>query len=438
MNLAGFIRDVLDPKKDITRHTLHRPATIDPRTYQVVGANWMMEHERVILADDGGVGKTIQASMAATRPALVVCPTYAMWMWHDWLREQYPDETVAIALGDVVKRTEAINARADWTIINVEMLRKYWMPVERLRCVIFDEFHHVRGADSEQGKNAVLLAKRVPQIIGLTATPIYKDVGDLWHLLHILYPEKWHAQGKFMAMYAKTIDNGYNTRVWGIKNVGALQKELRDVLLRRTYNDVGLELPAVIDKQVVLEFPTNAQKEYNAVKHSRRYEDIPLTSASEVLHTLRRMTVEEKAKAAQNIIRDSHQQAAVMCWYNDTVEYVAHKIGGVPIHGQNTKASERAIVARRAIKAGIPIVAGIESLGESVDLSACKNVVFVEESYVPGAMHQVLRRFQRWSTNISPCVVSYVRVKGTVDVTVHTAHTTRRNTASLVLRDALS
>src|SRR6266568_2631499 len=72
------------------------PKTMEPRAYQIEGAQRLLDAKRFILGDDAGLGKTLEAAMAARLPALIVCPTYLVWQWAEFLEEQYPDDTIAI------------------------------------------------------------------------------------------------------------------------------------------------------------------------------------------------------------------------------------------------------------------------------------------------------------------------------------------------------
>jgi superfamily II DNA or RNA helicase len=411
----------------------------------VEGASWLRGAGRGVLGDDAGIGKTVQAAAAARLPALVVCPSYLKEQWAAFLQENYPDDSVALASGTRIQRHAALaesldasirNAVADWTIVNIEMLRTYPMP--EVETVIFDEFHHFRGRTSEQSKNAEALCKRTPNVFGLTATPMYKDVGDLWHLLHLLDPKEWSAYGKYLAKYARTVDTGWTTRIIGAKNQRMLIADLKPYLLRRTYKQVRLFLPDVIEKHIVIESTSREKAEYLDVKKNYRYDGVPLTSAAQVLHLLRRLTVAAKADAAAKVIDDAGKvPTAVLCWYEDTAEYIASKMHGVVIHGTKPKPYERARIVHSAIGRAQPIVATIASLGEGLDLSACKNVIFAEEDYVPGSMYQVSRRFQRWTENTAPVVFTYIRVKGTSDVAVHSAASSRGASIREILRDTL-
>lgn len=429
---------------------LHLPATLDvmSRPYQLDGAAWLQQQKRALLADDAGLGKTIQATMAATRPVLVTCPTYAVLQWADVIESEYPNETIAVAgVGNRQQRHHALTgnnptamvgpAPADWTIVNTDMHRGYYLP--DVETWIVDEMHHFRNREAERSKLANEYAQRIPRIFGLTATPVFKDVTNLWHLMNMLDPVEWSSYWRFFQEYAKTTgDAGWGAnKVIGIWNPKKLERELIPYMLRRTYKDVGLFLPDQIDKDVLLEFNDAERKLYRQVKEQYVYEDIPLTSQGAVLRTLRACTVAAKINAAKDILEDNPEPTVVFTWYRDSAEDMAEAIKGIVITGDDDP-DKRAYLAKGAIAANKPVVATIASLSEAVDLSACKQVIQLEEDYVPGSMYQERRRFVRWTPDERPVVIHNLRVRNTVDGDVHRAVMSRQGSAASILKDALS
>jgi superfamily II DNA or RNA helicase len=445
---SKVLRQVTDVKR-LDLSGLAMPATLEPREYQLQGAAWLRDVERGILADDAGLGKTMQAAMAAVRPVLVTCPSYVVQQWADFLAEEYPDETVACAgYGTRTQRHKAMvggdirtppgKHAADWTIVNTDMHRGYFLPQD-VETWICDEMHHFRNRDAERSREANNYAQNIPHIIGLTATPVYKDVTDLWHQLNMLDPKYWSSYWDFFLTYARTGgDSGWGAaKVVGIWNPKKLEAEIAPYILRRTYKDVGLFLPDVISKPVLLNFSDSERKVYKMVKEMYVYEDIELTSASEVMHTLRRATVGVKIDAAKQILFDNPEPTVVFCWYIDSAYDTASELGAVVIDG-SISADERSAKVKEAIAKRKNVVATMAALSEGVDLSACKQVIQLEEDYVPGRMYQERRRFQRWTKDERPIVMHDLRVRNTIDMDVHNAVTSRTSSAQQILKDALT
>lgn len=409
------------------------------RPYQIEGAVFLAEHKRAVLADAPGLGKTLQAATAA-RPygqTLIVCPTYLIEQWADVLREQWPDDEIAVASGPPLRRIKALDKtpNAKWYIMNTEALRTYYPP--DVQTVIFDEMHYLRNREAEMSKNAVKLAYRstVERVYGLTATPVYKDTSNLYHLLHILDKDRWKAYWDFVDMFCNVIHTGFGERVVSTKNRKLLEWWCDKYMFGRTYADVEMQLPDLIEKPVLLEETAEFYKRYNRLRDNYIIDDIPLESAAAVLHELRRMTVTtEKIKAIKSLVDDVPEDKPVLifCWYNSTAEALGKVFGVEPLTGA-VAPNER---AAKALSTRVR-VAGLAALSEGVDLSDARTIIIVEYDYTPGRMYQAISRVRRYSEDHSPIVLYSVRTKKTVDQIVYDAVQARVGSAHRILREAL-
>jgi superfamily II DNA or RNA helicase len=452
--LAAALREIRDDTSNLTLIPT-RAHSMRLRPYQINGVTYLREHKKAILGDAPGLGKTFQALEAATLPAAITCPLSLVGQWEDFIRDQYPDDSVHIAAyGDVIKRHEAMEAfKADpkdnkWLIVNHDALRTFFLP--DVQTVIADEMHHFRNREAKRSIGFKRLAARTPNVFGLTATPIFKDVGDIYHLLHVLDPQRWGSYWSFLATYAVTDQSRYGTKIVRAKSPAKLERDTQEFMLARTYKDVGLELPQRIDKQVVLTLEPEARKRYDMLRDYYRLElendetgeAKNYFNAGAVLHALRQLTVtKEKIEAVKQIIDDTpgDEPVIVFCWYRETAKVVAKALDAAEITGA-LKPEDRRDLARGAEGQRVR-VATMESLSEGVDLSDFRTVVYVEETYVPGQQYQSMSRVIRHRTSegeATPVVVYWVRYKNTVDAVVHdTARSRIDGNAMTVLREAL-
>lgn len=405
------------------------------RDYQVEGAAFLVAKKRAFLADAPGLGKTLQSALAA-RPygkTLIVCPTYLVEQWADILSEQWPDDVVNVARGDALKRHKALTEDAKWYIMNTEALRTYYPP--DVNTVIFDEAHYLRTRTAKQSQHAALLAARVERVYMLSATPIYRDTSDLWHLLHILDPKNWTSYWQFIDRFCNLLHTGYGERVVSTKNRDLLEWWLDQYLLGRTYKDVEMQLPDMIEKSVVLEETVDFYKRYTRLRDNYIIDEIPLESAAAVLHELRRMTVTPmKLAAIKQIVADipEGQPVVIFCWYRDTAAALGLEFDVTPLTG-DIAPNER----MKAAKASRVRIATLAALSEGVDLSDARTIIIVEYDYTPGRMYQATSRVRRYSHDSSPVLLYSVRTKKTVDEVVYRAVQARISSAHRILREAL-
>src|ERR1019366_4951565 len=150
------------------------------RNYQFAGVNFLHEHKHAALWDEPGLGKTLQAIHAAVRPVLVSCPNYLVEQWKAEILTVHPNDSIVIAEGQRWDKAEAIACKAQWTIVNFEMLRTYDFPLNFYKTFVMDEAHHFRGHSAQQSKGVQALAKRTEYVYQLTATPMKHEADDFF------------------------------------------------------------------------------------------------------------------------------------------------------------------------------------------------------------------------------------------------------------------
>lgn len=465
------------------RDKLRWPATMTPRQYQVEDAMWLVNNKFESGKSGGyarhwpGLGKTLLGTLASTGKTLVSCPGYLVEQWADFILEQYPEDTVAFTnpMMPRDKRQWVLLCGADWIIVNHDMFatvkgkgpvtydtvtgkalpqqtieRSYDWPADRVT-VIIDEAHYFRNRDASRTKGVYRYlhtneASSVERIIELGATPQYKDVTDWYMQLRLLDPLHWKSYLNFEQNYALTTSNGWGTQVYGVKNQSYLERELKTYVKGRTYADVGMQLPELIEKVIKIPFPAEMRKLYEQARDGYRVHGIPLESAAEVMHTLRTFTaVPEKTDVIRQIIEDTpgDEPIIIFGWYRFTCEELTNdlnkhpELGGADYISGDLAPNDRIALAKdtkNRIK-----VATLSSLSEGVDLSASRTVIFIEEDYTPGKMYQALSRVRRHSTTgkVDPVLVYYVQVRNSIDEAVHRAVTNRQSSVMQILREAI-
>jgi len=388
-----------------------------------------------MLTDAPGLGKTLQASEAAVAPVLVACPTYLLNQWEEFLTQQYPHQTVAVARGSTDKRYEAIVKFADWTIINIEMLRSYEFGF--VRTLIIDESHHIRNKDSQQARGALELARSrgVERVYLLTGTPIKKEPDDLFMQLRVIDPLRFTSYHSFIRNYCVVIGTPWGDKVVGIRDTERFKHMLSYYALGRTYDDVRLQLPDLISTNVYVTLESTNRHIYDKMESSLRLEDITFENALSLMHALRLvlLTSSEKLEATSDLIDDlGVSDYVIYTWYKDSA-YILSELLKCPYITGDTPNDKRIQIAHSS-KA---IVATMSSMSEGVDLSDKKVLIFHEVDYVPGTMYQALSRVRRHSVNNDPVRAYYILTRNTVEESIAHVMFERAQTAYSILRSRL-
>ena len=191
-----------------------------PHQLGVVAACMEREHPRVLLADEVGLGKTIEAGMLTARMlatgrasrVLILLPDALLVQWFVELRRRFQ---LAFAIVDE-ERCNAI-ASADTTRNPFEdeqlaIASLAWLAREPARCeqaiaagwdmLVVDEAHHLEWtpeAASPEYLAVEALAKATPSVVLLTATP--EQLGRRAHFarLRLLDPARFEDLERFLA-----------------------------------------------------------------------------------------------------------------------------------------------------------------------------------------------------------------------------------------------
>lgn len=419
----------------------------DLRPYQQEGIARLVKQRRAMLWDQPGMGKTIQASEAATQlvanrmstatledfddieqrtRTLVVCPGYLVQQWHAHLEVQYPNtRIVSIPEKATAKeRMLAILSSHDWLVVNKEMLRKYPFLTDKYYVMILDESHHYRNPEAQQSKGALELASDIPCVLLLTATPVKKDPDDLYMQYHILDPDVISSYHQFINTYLRVTRSGYGIRIDGVKYADKLRQVMSRYGIGRTYKEVELQLPKLTQKKNYVTLNKEEAATYREIAIYWRNQEKTYNNYLSAMQALRQVTAcEAKFTAATQLADDLDGPGVFFCWYKNTARRLYNELGGsanaVYIDGDIAQS-----LRPQLGKSGKHVVCTIAAMSEGVDLSHAQEVVFLEENWTPGDRVQALSRVRRWSPNEEPdkrIIAHYIMVKGSVDEKVHAA-----------------
>jgi len=161
---------------------------------------------RLLLADEVGLGKTIEAGLVwtefdARREAdrvLVVCPSGLVEKWRDEMSERFGFETDRLETADLDELLERLASDRMPTrfraVCSLERLR-VWDGLERMNdltprfdLIVVDEAHALRNLGTRSYVLGSLLSDWAETYLFLSATPLNLGNDDLFNLLRLLNP----------------------------------------------------------------------------------------------------------------------------------------------------------------------------------------------------------------------------------------------------------
>lgn len=233
--------------------------------HQEEGIKFLLSRNGCILADDMGLGKSMQSIIAAiesgAKKILVVCPSSTKINWEREINVFCDDTTII----DGKKFSDA-----KFTIINFDILKNFHSLVKKGKesetpiihrhlaeagydlCII-DEAHYLKNNDSIRGKIMVELVVKhnIEKVWLLTGTPVANRPMDFFNLLKIIkspIAQNWqhyatrYCEGR---KFFRTLKNGQKRQIWltdGASNLEELSSKTKNIVLRRLKTEV-LDMP---------------------------------------------------------------------------------------------------------------------------------------------------------------------------------------------------
>ena len=227
-----------------------------PYPFQIGGVKWLVERQSALLADEMGLGKTIQAVIAIRilfrhgelQRTLVVCPASMANTWEREIRSWAPELRLFRLQGDRATRTEAWRSHAEIYVVSYETLRNDIRELEHALfdlCVL-DEAQNIKNPDTKIHRAIRRLKPKYRW--ALTGTPIENKVDDVIALFDVLKP------GLFYNGDAR----------WYTKY--EVKHKINPFLLRRTIDDVALDLPKLTRQEHWLDLLPEQSRAYRAME----------------------------------------------------------------------------------------------------------------------------------------------------------------------------
>jgi superfamily II DNA or RNA helicase len=201
---------------------------------------------RVLLADEVGLGKTIEASMVLkeyalrgmAERALVLTPASLVGQWQEELAAKF-----GLTFATTYEPSLRDDPEAFWSqsriVASIATARRRehaeFLLARQFDLVVVDEAHHLRDRSSQSWKLVDALHKRF--LLLLSATPVQNDLIELYNLLTLLKPGIFKTQKEFRAAY---MTPGKPRQPANPERLRAL---MRDAMIRNTRAVAALKLP---------------------------------------------------------------------------------------------------------------------------------------------------------------------------------------------------
>lgn len=317
--------------------------------FQKVPLQYWTLQKSLLLADDMGIGKTIQAlsviSYYQLYPAIIICPNMVKINWKTEIDNFFVQPPKYLIVDSKKINTKNID-NIQWNdydiiIVNYEMIKKllpYFKKVD-YKIVICDEGHYIKNYKSQRSKAILSLArkKNIGKML-LSATPVINYPIELINQLRFLDKlNDFDGREAFISKYCDPVWNGYGWE-YGSNNEEDLQVQLRNIcMIRRMKVEVLPELPEKIIQNILVTINTDDYK-----KIARKF--LQWTSLSsfdnnnisklnnEIQNSLYNESMEYLSELRQVVIK---AKIPLICdWINDTLNEGVDKLVVFGYHRQ--------------------------------------------------------------------------------------------------------
>ena len=194
-------------------------AQVEPKPHQIDAALFALQTPYlpgVILADEVGLGKTIEAGIVITqywaerkRRILIVAPSSLRQQWQQELREKFliPSTLLEAKLKEE-QLSQSIQLNAEVLICSYEFALRHEMSLLReWDLVICDEAHRLRNIYTGRNKGPEAVSRIVRgarKTLLLTATPLQNRLEELYGLVSVFDPSYFYSLDAFRERYIKS------------------------------------------------------------------------------------------------------------------------------------------------------------------------------------------------------------------------------------------
>lgn len=394
------------------------------RQYQREGVEFLVREapKGAILADTMSLGKTGTTLTAARYfggRTVVCCPNHVLGVWRSEVEEWWPEagaDKTYFPKG--VKAPEQIPEWARLIVLNYDVLYAWVDALISAKPVtmVWDECHALGNAESRRHKSARRLRASVPNVIALSGTPLTNRPSDLYPILESLRPGSF---GSFFAYGRRYCDARQEMvtptkMVWkfdGATHLDELNTRLRaSLMLRRTTQDVAIELPAKSRQVIFVDVPSKARISPEALTGAAirtaldKAADAKMSDVEALILSHLADGLKVVAFTYRKHVADGLAECAVDAGFPASV-----------MHGDISMAKrEEAIEAARSAEGAYLLTATIDSSGSGIDLSFGDVGVYAELSPEPYKLLQSEMRLPRFGRT-KPVLFQYVIARGTTD-----------------------
>lgn len=467
-----------EKKEDIKFSLQHYKTT--PFPYQVEGIQYGLNHDKFLLLDVPGLGKTLQTIYIAQelkerdniQHCLVICGVNTLKS--NWKSEierhsnlscrilgEYVDTKGNLKIGGIPQRLSQLKSEIKefFVITNIETLRNDDIVKEiekgknKFDLILLDEAHACKNPNSQQGHNLLRL-KSAKHKIAMTGTLLLNSPMDCY------VPLKWlgldNSTYSNYKYYYCNFGGPFGNIPMGYKHLDVLKDQIEENSLRRTKDLLDLPEKTIINE--LLDMGDYQKQFYNDIVQGivTDVDKVHLSTANllSIVCRLRQATVWPQILTSNQLIESAkinrcHElveqiisngdKVVVFSAFKDSAKYLHECIPNSLLCTGDSKDFE--------IKANVDkfqtddsckvLIATWQKMGTGITLTAANYAIFLDTPWTEGVYEQAQDRIHRIGSK-KPVFIYNLICKGTIDERVLKIVNTKGALSNYVVDDDTS
>jgi len=389
---------------------------------------------RAILADEVGLGKTIEAGLimkeymvrGLAKKILILVPASLVIQWTKELNQKFGIPAVAQKKEYMWRQYDVVVASIDTA--KRDPHRRHVLDID-YDMLIIDEAHKLKNKRTRNYQFVKEIKKKYCLL--LTATPIQNEMDELYNLINLLKPGHLGHTSTFSSNYVEGKRQA--------KNNEKLKSEIEKVMIRNKRSDGGIQFTPRRVQSIPIELSPEEQALYDGVTrfvreqyhagagsfnslalitlqrevcssreaafmtlynmYQRLDEDSPLRpQIMELVEMIKKIETHSKAAKTVELIQQVNDKVIIFTEYRATQNYLQkylheHGISSVPFRGGFKRSKKDWMTDLFQNRAQVLIAT--EAGGEGINLQFCNQVINYDMPWNPMRVEQRIGRVHR-------------------------------------------
>lgn len=426
--------------------------------FQRRGVLFLYAAKKCLLADSTGLGKTvmslglfklIEKANKEDNRWIVVVPANALFQWEREFKI-FTNYFPYVAVGDRQERIlRYIGQSYQFIILSYNTLWTDWEVLNGLKVKnwLFDDAHYFKHHDTKTAKLVKELTTDADRVVLTTATPIQKSLMDIHSLfetlnLNAVFGNQYQFKSRYCIFAPKILKlRGGRTirteKIVGVKNVDDFQRRAYPFFIKRTFKDVGNQLPMLMVRPVWL----GLHKEQRDI-YKQKSKDLIQAWDSGIVKNLQNkgfhsvmqilggtktlgldMDVSVKLDFIDFFVREKinrDDKVIIYSFYKNTVKAISDRlkskhIGHVCVSGEDGSEKKERKRLQFMENPDIQVLVGTGAIEVAMNLQRAKYMIMVDLVFNPQRIVQLVGRMRRLGSTHKNVVLYVLLTKDTIE-----------------------